>query len=114
MEKLRAYELQEAGLDTVEANLHLGHEADLRDYLLPVAILDFLKISSLRLMTNNPEKLKAVSSMGIHIVERVSADVQASPYAARYLMTKRNRMGHLTGFIETEPGVPSSPTKAPR
>jgi GTP cyclohydrolase II len=97
MEKLRAYELQDAGLDTIEANLHLGHEADLRDYRLPVEILRFLKISAVRLMTNNPEKIRAVASSNICIAERVSAEVHVSPHAARYFATKRDKMGHFTG-----------------
>lgn len=97
MEKLRAYELQDAGLDTIEANLHLGHEADLRDYRLPVEILHFLKVSSVRLMTNNPEKIKAVASSNICIVERISAEVVIGPHAARYFATKRDKMGHLIG-----------------
>jgi GTP cyclohydrolase II len=97
MEKLRAYELQDAGLDTIEANLHLGYEADLRDYRLPVEILRFLKISSVKLMTNNPEKIKAVASSNICIVERISAEVLVSHHAARYFATKRDKMGHLTG-----------------
>jgi GTP cyclohydrolase II len=97
MEKLRAYELQDAGLDTIEANLHLGHEADLRDYRLPAEILRFLKIYSIRLMTNNPEKMKAVASSNIRIEERISAEVLVSPHAARYFATKRDKMGHLTG-----------------
>lgn len=97
MEKLRAYELQDAGLDTIEANLHLGHEADLRDYRLPVEILRFLRISSVRLMTNNPDKINAVASSSIRITERISAEVHVSPHAARYFATKRDKMGHLTG-----------------
>jgi len=96
MEKLRAYELQEQGFDTIEANLHLGHAADLRDYGLAVAILQSLKIRSLRLMTNNPEKISAVTSSGLEIVARLSADVQSSPHSARYLATKREKMGHLS------------------
>jgi GTP cyclohydrolase II len=96
MEKLRAYELQDAGLDTIEANLHLGHKADLRDYRLPVEILRFLTISSVRLMTNNPEKIRAVASSNISIMERISAEVLVSPHAVRYFATKRDKMGHLT------------------
>jgi GTP cyclohydrolase II len=96
MEKLRAYELQDAGLDTIEANLRLGYEADLRNYRLPVEILRFLKISSVRLMTNNPEKIRAVASSNICITERISAEVLVSPHAARYFATKRDKMGHLT------------------
>jgi GTP cyclohydrolase II len=96
MEKLRAYELQEQGLDTIEANLRLGHSVDLRDYVLAVDILRFLKISSLRLMTNNPEKINAVLSSGIEIVDRLSADVPGGPHSAYYLATKREKLGHLS------------------
>jgi GTP cyclohydrolase II len=96
MEKLRAYELQDQGLDTIEANLRLGHAIDLRDYALAVDILRFLKVRSLRLMTNNPEKIDAVRSSGIEIVERLSADVPSSPYSAHYLATKREKLGHLS------------------
>jgi GTP cyclohydrolase II len=97
MEKLRAYELQERGLDTIEANLRLGHAIDLRDYALAVGILRFLEVRSLRLMTNNPEKIAAVLSSGIEIVERVSADVPGSAHSAHYLATKREKLGHLSG-----------------
>ena len=96
MEKLRAYALQDEGLDTIEANLHLGHAIDLRNYRLPVDILRFLNIRSLRLMTNNPEKISAVSASGIEIVERVSAEVPSSPYSARYVAIKREKLGHLS------------------
>ncbi|MDW5265163.1 GTP cyclohydrolase II [Edaphobacter sp.] len=95
MEKLRAYELQEQGLDTIEANLRLGHAVDLRDYALPVEILRFLGIRSLRLMTNNPDKINAVRTAGIEIVERLSADVPDNPHSAHYLATKRERLGHM-------------------
>jgi GTP cyclohydrolase II len=98
MEKLRAYELQERGLDTIEANLQLGHAIDLRDYALAVDILRFLEIRSLRLMSNNPEKIKAMQSSGIEIVERLSADVPASAHSARYMATKREKLGHLYGL----------------
>jgi GTP cyclohydrolase II len=95
IEKLRAYELQERGFDTVDANLHLGHVVDSRDFAVPTEILRFLKVRSIRLISNNPEKIKAVLDSGIQIVERVGADVPASPYSSRYLATKRNRLGHL-------------------
>lgn len=95
LEKLRAYELQEQGLDTIEANLRLGHAVDLRDYALPVEILRFLGIRSLRLMTNNPDKISAVRAAGIKIVERVSANVPGNPHSAYYLATKRKKLGHL-------------------
>lgn len=96
MEKLRAYELQDQGLDTIEANLHLGHAVDLRDYALAVEVLRFLKIRSLRLLTNNPEKVDAVLSSGIEIVERLSADVPDDPHFTHYLATKREKLGHLS------------------
>jgi GTP cyclohydrolase II len=94
MEKLRAYELQDRGLDTIEANLRLGHAIDLRDYVLPVEILRFLGIHSVRLMTNNPEKMNAVRAAGIEIVERVNAEVPDNPHSAHYLAIKRERLGH--------------------
>jgi GTP cyclohydrolase II len=97
MEKLRAYELQDQGLDTIEANLTLGHAVDLRNYSLSVEVLRFLNIRSLQLMTNNPEKINAVRAAGIEVTRRVSADVPANPHSARYLATKRNRLGHLFG-----------------
>jgi GTP cyclohydrolase II len=94
-EKLRAYQLQDDGLDTIEANLRLGHAVDLRDYALSVEVLRFLNIRKLQLMTNNPEKIYAVRSAGIEIARRVSADVPANPHSAKYLATKRNKLGHL-------------------
>lgn len=97
MEKLRAYELQDQGLDTIEANLHLGHAVDLRNYVLPVEILHFLGVRSLRLMTNNPQKIGAVLSAGITIHERLGADVPATIHSARYLATKRDQLGHFSG-----------------
>lgn len=96
MEKLRAYALQDGGLDTIEANLSLGHAVDLRDYQLAAEILLFLKVPSVRLMTNNPDKINAVFVSGIDIAERLSADVPGSPYSARYLAVKREKLGHLS------------------
>jgi GTP cyclohydrolase II len=101
LEKLRAYELQDRGLDTIEANLRLGHAIDLRDYTLAVNILRLLKVRSLRLMTNNPEKIDAVLSSGVDIVERLSADVPSSPHCARYIATKREKLGHLSSDTYT-------------
>jgi GTP cyclohydrolase II len=103
MEKLRAYALQDQGLDTIEANLQLGHAVDLRDYQLAVEILHFLKVPSLRLMTNNPEKVNAVLTSGIEIVERISADVPGSPYSAHYLAIKREKLGHFSDGIKRPP-----------
>lgn len=102
MEKLRAYQLQDQGLDTIEANLRLGHAVDLRDYTLVVEILKFLKIRSIRLLTNNPEKIEAVISSGIEIVERLSADVPGNPHSARYLAIKREQLGHLSNAVSDE------------
>ncbi len=99
IEKLRAYALQDQGLDTIEANLQLGHAVDLRDYRLPVQILRFLNVRSLRLMTNNPEKIGAVVASGIEIVERISAEVPGSPYSAHYLAVKREKLGHLSDAV---------------
>jgi GTP cyclohydrolase II len=99
IEKLKAYELQEQGLDTVEANLHLGHEVDLRDYRLAADILHFLQVRAVRLMTNNPEKIAALQSSGIQVLERLSADVPADPWSAPYMRTKREKLGHLIGVL---------------
>jgi GTP cyclohydrolase II len=95
IEKLRAYQLQDQGLDTIEANLQLGHAVDLRDYALSVEVLRFLNIRSLQLMTNNPDKIHAVLSSGIEITRRVSADIPANPHSAQYLATKRDKLGHF-------------------
>lgn len=96
MEKLRAYELQDRGLDTIEANLRLGHAVDMRDYALPVGILHFLNIRAVRLMTNNPEKVDAVLAAGIKVIERLSADVPCTPHTARYVAAKREKLGHFS------------------
>jgi GTP cyclohydrolase II len=96
MEKLKAYELQDQGLDTIEANLRLGHAIDHRDYQLPVDILRTLNVRRVRLMTNNPEKIRAVTLSGIQIVERLSANVPIDPQCADYVATKREKLGHLS------------------
>ena len=103
MEKLRAYELQDNGFDTVEANLQLGHVVDARDYALVVEILRMLKVRSLRLISNNPEKIKAVKASGIQIVERIAADVLGNPHSTRYLATKRDKLGHLVNLSSAPP-----------
>ncbi len=95
MAKLRAYELQDKGRDTIEANLELGYKADCRVYELPAAVLQSLGLSAVRLITNNPEKVEALESAGIAVVERISALVPESDENARYLETKREKMGHL-------------------
>ncbi|GAC1363068.1 MAG: hypothetical protein NVSMB3_11470 [Acidobacteriaceae bacterium] len=96
MAKLRAYELQDRGLDTIEANLELGYKADCRVFELPAEILKHLRVPAVRLITNNPEKVEALEQAGI-AVERISALVPESDENARYLETKREKMGHLVG-----------------
>ena len=95
MAKLQAYELQDQGLDTIEANLELGYKADCREYELPAEVLKLLGVNSVRLMTNNPAKVEALELVGIKVAERISADVPPEPTSARYLQTKREKMGHL-------------------
>jgi GTP cyclohydrolase II len=97
MAKLRAYELQDQGLDTVEANHALGYRTDHREFELPAEILKFLGVPAVRLMTNNPEKVAALESAGIQVIERLSAAIPSEPGFKRYLQTKRDKMGHLVG-----------------
>jgi GTP cyclohydrolase II len=95
MAKLQAYELQDRGLDTIEANLELGYAADCRHFELPAEILKLLNVPAVRLITNNPEKVEALELGGVEVVERISAIVPESDENARYLETKREKMGHL-------------------
>jgi GTP cyclohydrolase II len=96
LNKLRAYELQDGGADTVEANEQLGFEADLREYELPAAILRLLGVTRVRLLTNNPDKIAALEAHGVQVTERVPC--QAEPRGMQsedYLRTKKERMGHI-------------------
>ena len=95
MAKLQAYELQDQGLDTIEANLELGYKADCREYELPAQILLSLGVRAVRLITNNPAKVEALEAVGVTVTERISAEVAPQPNSARYLQTKREKMGHL-------------------
>ncbi|HEY7336562.1 MAG TPA: GTP cyclohydrolase II [Bryobacteraceae bacterium] len=95
LNKLRAYELQDRGADTVEANEQLGFEADLRAYELAAPILKHLGVAAVRLMSNNPEKIGALERAGIRVVERVPAIVPATSTTHSYLRTKREKLGHL-------------------
>ena len=96
MAKLQAYELQDSGLDTVEANVQLGFKADMRYYSLAVEVLKALELREVRLLSNNPEKVAAVEAAGIKVVERVPCEVEpASEYSQHYLQTKKDKMGHL-------------------
>ena len=95
MAKLQAYELQDAGLDTVEANESLGFKADHREFALPAEILKALGISRVRLLSNNPEKVSALERGGIEVTERVPCEVAPSAHAEDYLKTKKAKLGHL-------------------
>ena len=95
MAKLQAYELQDSGLDTVEANEKLGFKADHRDFTLPGEILKLLGVTRVRLLSNNPDKVEALERSGVRVVERVPCEVKASPYAEEYLKTKKEKLGHL-------------------
>jgi 3,4-dihydroxy 2-butanone 4-phosphate synthase/GTP cyclohydrolase II len=92
--KLKAYKLQEQGLDTVEANLHLGFPMDQRDYGIGAQILRFLGLSKIRLISNNPRKRAGLKGYGLEIVETVPIRVVPNPYNRKYLETKRDKMGH--------------------
>lgn len=106
MSKLRAYELQERGRDTLDANLELGLPADARDYAAGAQILADLGVRSVRLMTNNPDKSDALARHGIDVVRREPMPVTASEHNLRYLRTKRDRMGHDLPWLDT-PTVPA-------
>ncbi|MEO8726895.1 MAG: GTP cyclohydrolase II [Acidobacteriaceae bacterium] len=97
MAKLQAYELQEQGRDTVEANEELGFKADEREFAVPAAVLRALGVTRVRLLSNNPSKVKAVEEAGVRVIERVSAAVEEHQDSAAYLRTKREKMGHLIG-----------------
>jgi GTP cyclohydrolase II len=95
MNKLRAYELQDQGMDTVEANEKLGFAADARDYDFPAQILKKLGATRIRLLSNNPEKVRQLESSGIKVVERVPCQPRVSRISRAYLKTKKRKMGHL-------------------
>lgn len=94
MDKIKAYKLQEEGLDTVDANLHLGHKADERDYGVGAQILHSLGVQKMRLMTNNPIKRIGLEGHGLEVVENIPIEVPSNPYNQKYLHTKKERMGH--------------------
>lgn len=95
MAKLQAYELQDQGLDTVQANEKLGFKADHREFQLPAEILKSLGLKEVRLLSNNPQKVAALEAAGIKVVERVPCEVEATAASERYLNTKKEKLGHL-------------------
>lgn len=101
LDKLRAYNLQDEGYDTVEANLVLGHQADERDYGVAVRILENLGVRSVRLLTNNPHKIVRLRELGTQVEERVPLAIAPTADNARYLRTKAERMNHLLGSPES-------------
>ncbi|WHI45513.1 GTP cyclohydrolase II [Microbulbifer sp. JMSA004] len=99
LNKIRAYHLQDCGADTVEANEQLGFGADMRDYSILKAMIEHLGIHAIRLMTNNPRKVKALEDLGINVTERLPHQSGRNPHNAKYLSTKKGKLGHL---IENE------------
>jgi GTP cyclohydrolase II len=102
MAKLQAYELQDAGLDTVEANHALGFKADLRDFSLPAAILRDFRIRRVRLLTNNPRKSRALLDAGIEVVAQIPCEAAPTPYSFAYLRAKKERMGHALSLRQRQ------------
>jgi 3,4-dihydroxy 2-butanone 4-phosphate synthase/GTP cyclohydrolase II len=94
MNKLKAYKLQEEGLDTVEANLQLGFDMDNRDYGIGAQILRDLGVSKIKLITNNPKKRVGLIGYGLEIVDNIPIEISANPHNEKYLLTKRDKMGH--------------------
>jgi GTP cyclohydrolase II len=99
MAKLQAYALQDEGLDTIAANHALGFEADCRDFMLPAAVLNHLGIRAIRLLSNNPDKYRALITAGIAVVEQVPCEAPPSSYSIGYLGIKKHRMGHTLTLI---------------
>ena len=95
MPKLKAYQLQDEGLDKVQANEKLGFKADHREFQLPAEILKVLEVKAVRLLSNNPQKVAALESAGVKVTERVPAEVEAHAASERYLNTKKEKLGHL-------------------
>ena len=114
LEKIRAYNLQDAGHDTVDANLLLGHQADERDYTVAVHILEDLGIKSVQLITNNPVKINALEEAGIKVNNRVKLDNFVNSENSRYLLTKAQRMNHMLPLTNTKTQTPNSDSHKPQ
>jgi GTP cyclohydrolase II len=112
MAKLQAYGLQDAGIDTIEANHALGFKADLRDFSLAAGILHDLRISRVRLLTNNPRKVRALGAAGIEIIERLSCEVMPTAHSLAYLQTKKRKMGHMLSLEIPNPGIHAGEVEA--
>ncbi len=102
LNKIKAYNLQDQGADTVEANEQLGFGADMRDYSILKPMLEHLNINALKLLTNNPRKVKALQDMGINVVERIPHQTGRNPHNAKYLETKKGKLGHLFNSEDNE------------
>ena len=98
LNKIRAYELQDAGADTVEANERLGFAPDMRDYGICLPMLEHLGIGEIKLMTNNPRKVKALEGFGVRVAERRPLEVALNAHNSKYLATKAGKLGHLLGL----------------
>ena len=93
--KLQAYELQDTGLDTVQANIQLGYDSDMRDYGIAAAILNYFHIGKIKLLTNNPGKINSLEEYGIKVIERVPLKIAANKFNENYLKIKKDKLGHL-------------------
>ncbi|MNF88343.1 Riboflavin biosynthesis protein RibBA [compost metagenome] len=105
LNKLKAYVLQEQGLDTVEANIKLGFAPDLRDYGIGAQILKDLGITKLRLLTNNPRKIKGLEGYGLEVDERVPIQMESKKDNLNYLQTKQQKLGHMLNFNDIGKGI---------
>ena len=102
MNKMKAYKLQEGGLDTIEANLHLGFASDERDYQIAAEILSLLGVRKVKLMTNNPDKIFGLEQYGIKVTRRIPIITKSNAFNLNYLHTKKSRMGHLLNELKFE------------
>jgi GTP cyclohydrolase II len=114
MAKLEAYELQDAGLDTVEANHALGFKADCRDFSLPAAILRDLGIKRVRLLSNNPRKASALAANGVEVVVQLTCETASNPHSFAYLQTKKERMGHALSLRQANSTIQTRDLNAAR